>query len=215
MIFHYWRNKAVRLAPPHPLSDKGFGRSRTASAALPAPRYNRSFSWGTPARIADFKASPHRPRKTRTPRTRMKVTLIPVTPFQQNCSLLIDETTGRAAVCDPGGDLDRILAAVKEQGATLEKIFLTNGHMDHCAGAALLSRELGIPIEGPQHEERFWFEQLPEQTRREIFAVLVEVQDQGMDVAESRKEVAARFGVSEQEIRNVEREGMDKDWPPL
>jgi glyoxylase-like metal-dependent hydrolase (beta-lactamase superfamily II) len=96
----------------------------------------------------------------------MKVLLIPVTPFQQNCSLLIDETTQRAAVCDPGGDLDRILSAVKEQGVTLEKIFLTHGHVDHCAGAASLSRQLGIPIEGPQQEERFWIEQLPEQTRR-------------------------------------------------
>ncbi|MBV8273092.1 MAG: MBL fold metallo-hydrolase [Cupriavidus sp.] len=96
----------------------------------------------------------------------MKVLLIPVTPFQQNCSLLIDETTQRAAVCDPGGDLDRILTAVKEQGVTLEKIFLTHGHVDHCAGAATLSRQLGIPIEGPQQDERFWIEQLPEQTRR-------------------------------------------------
>jgi len=96
----------------------------------------------------------------------MKVLLIPVTPFQQNCSLLIDETTGRAAVCDPGGDLDRIHAAVAEQGVTLEKIFLTHGHVDHCAGAAALARELGIPIEGPQQEERFWIDQLPDQTRR-------------------------------------------------
>ncbi|GAB7544771.1 MBL fold metallo-hydrolase [Cupriavidus sp. CuC1] len=96
----------------------------------------------------------------------MQVLLIPVTPFQQNCALLIDETTGRAAVTDPGGDLDRIHAAVKEHGVTLEKIFLTHGHVDHCAGAASLSRELGIPIEGPHEEERFWIEQLPEQTRR-------------------------------------------------
>jgi glyoxylase-like metal-dependent hydrolase (beta-lactamase superfamily II) len=96
----------------------------------------------------------------------MKVLLIPVTPFQQNCSLWIDETTGRAAVCDPGGDLDRILAAVTEQGVTLEKIFLTHGHVDHCAGAAALSRQLDIPIEGPHEDERFWIDQLPDQTRR-------------------------------------------------
>ncbi|KJK22425.1 beta-lactamase [Burkholderiaceae bacterium 16] len=96
----------------------------------------------------------------------MQVLLIPVTPFQQNCTLLIDETTGRAAVTDPGGDLDRIHAAVKEHGVTLEKIFLTHGHVDHCAGAASLARELGIPIEGPHEDERFWIEQLPEQTRR-------------------------------------------------
>jgi hypothetical protein len=56
---------------------------------------------------------------------------------------------------------------------------------------------------------------LPEQTRREIFAALIEAQDQGTDVAESRQVVAARFGVSVQDVRDVEREGMDKDWPPL
>lgn len=96
----------------------------------------------------------------------MKVLLIPVTPFQQNCSLLIDERTGRAAVCDPGGDLDRIHAALKEHGVTLEKILLTHGHLDHCAGAAALSREFGVPIEGPHRDEQFWIDQLPEQTTR-------------------------------------------------
>ncbi len=96
----------------------------------------------------------------------MKVLLIPVTPFQQNCSLLIDERTGRAAVCDPGGDLDRIQGALKEQGVTLEKILLTHGHLDHCAGAAALSREFGVPIEGPHRDERFWIDQLPAQTQR-------------------------------------------------
>lgn len=96
----------------------------------------------------------------------MKVLLIPVTPFQQNCSLLIDERTGRAAVCDPGGDLDRIRSALKEQGVTLEKILLTHGHLDHCAGAAALSREFGVPIEGPHRDEQFWIDQLPEQTQR-------------------------------------------------
>lgn len=96
----------------------------------------------------------------------MKVILIPVTPFQQNCSLLIDESTGRAAVTDPGGDLDRIMAAAHQHGATLEKILLTHGHLDHCAGAAALSQQLGIPIEGPHEDERFWIDQLPEQTTR-------------------------------------------------
>lgn len=56
---------------------------------------------------------------------------------------------------------------------------------------------------------------LPEQLRREIFAALVDAQDAGVDVPESRKAVADRFGVSEQDVRNIEREGSDKDWPPL
>lgn len=96
----------------------------------------------------------------------MKVLLIPVTPFQQNCSLLIDEGTGRAAVCDPGGDLERIHAAIAEAGVTVDKILLTHGHLDHCAGAAALSRELGVAIEGPHPDERFWIDQLPDQTQR-------------------------------------------------
>jgi glyoxylase-like metal-dependent hydrolase (beta-lactamase superfamily II) len=95
----------------------------------------------------------------------MKVTIIPVTPFQQNCSLLVCERTGRAAVVDPGGDLDAILGAVERQGAVLEKILLTHGHIDHCGGTAELAARLGIPVEGPQREDAFWIDQLPEQGR--------------------------------------------------
>lgn len=98
--------------------------------------------------------------------TRMKVTLVPVTPFQQNCSLLVCEETGRAAVIDPGGDLDVILAEVEQQQATLEKILLTHGHIDHCGGTAELATRLRLPVEGPQREDAFWIDQLPEQGHR-------------------------------------------------
>ena len=96
----------------------------------------------------------------------MKVTIIPVTPFQQNCSLLICETTKRAAVVDPGGDVEEILRAVQSQGAVLEKIFLTHGHLDHCGGTSELRQRLGIPVEGPHKEDGFWIEQLPESCAR-------------------------------------------------
>ncbi|MGI4814911.1 MAG: MBL fold metallo-hydrolase [Janthinobacterium lividum] len=96
----------------------------------------------------------------------MKTVLIPVTPFQQNSSLLICETTGRAASIDPGGDLPRIEAELAKHGATLEKVFLTHGHVDHCAGAKILADKYGVPIEGPQREESFWIDQLPAQTQR-------------------------------------------------
>jgi hydroxyacylglutathione hydrolase len=92
----------------------------------------------------------------------VKVSIVPVTPFQQNCSILVDETTRKAAVVDPGGDIDLILDALGQTGATLEKIFLTHGHLDHCAGSAELRRRAGVPIEGPQREDRFWIEQLRE-----------------------------------------------------
>jgi glyoxylase-like metal-dependent hydrolase (beta-lactamase superfamily II) len=86
----------------------------------------------------------------------LKAAIVPVTPFQQNCTLLWDEDTKRAAVVDPGGDLDRIEAAIAKAGVTVEKILLTHGHIDHAAGAAeLKERHGGIPIEGPHLADKF------------------------------------------------------------
>ncbi|QDX81941.1 MBL fold metallo-hydrolase [Denitratisoma sp. DHT3] len=96
----------------------------------------------------------------------MKYAIIPVTPFMQNCSLLVCETTRHAALVDPGGDVDRILAAVDKAGVTLEKIFLTHGHLDHAGGAGTIAHRLGIPIEGPQRAEAALIQSLPEQGRR-------------------------------------------------
>ena len=96
----------------------------------------------------------------------LKVLLVPVTPFEQNCSILICEETSRAAIVDPGGDLPRILDALSKAKVSPEKILLTHGHIDHCAGAPALSKELNIPIEGPHEAERFWLEQLPMQSQR-------------------------------------------------
>ena len=93
----------------------------------------------------------------------MKFQIIPVTPFQQNCSLLWCEETMRGAVVDPGGDIDRILATAGRLGVHIEKILLTHGHIDHAGGTADLAARLGVPIEGPQQEERFWIDQLPQQ----------------------------------------------------
>jgi glyoxylase-like metal-dependent hydrolase (beta-lactamase superfamily II) len=96
----------------------------------------------------------------------MKVTIIPVTPFQQNCSLLLCEQTKQAAVVDPGGDLELILDELKRQGAQLEKILLTHGHIDHCGGTAQLAAELGVPVEGPHSDDRFLIDDLPLQGLR-------------------------------------------------
>ena len=95
----------------------------------------------------------------------MKLAIVPVTPFQQNCSVLVDEATMRAVAIDPGGDLDRIDAVLAQAGATLEKVLLTHGHIDHCGQAAEYARRHGVPIEGPHRDDRFWIEQLPEQGR--------------------------------------------------
>jgi glyoxylase-like metal-dependent hydrolase (beta-lactamase superfamily II) len=91
----------------------------------------------------------------------MKAVVIPVTPFQQNCSLIWCDQTARGAVIDPGGDLDQILSEVERREVVIEKILLTHGHVDHAAGTVELSRRLKVPVEGPQCEERFWLERLP------------------------------------------------------
>ena len=95
----------------------------------------------------------------------MQFRVIPVTPFQQNCSLLWCEKTMKGAVVDPGGDLDTIQAAIDRFGVAIEKILLTHGHIDHAGGTAELKRRLGVGVEGPQHEETFWIDQLPQQSQ--------------------------------------------------
>ncbi|WP_319004936.1 MBL fold metallo-hydrolase [Microbulbifer aggregans] len=90
---------------------------------------------------------------------------VPVTPFQQNCTLLWCDDSLRAAVVDPGGDIDRILAAVAERNLKLEKILLTHGHLDHVGGTAPLSRQLQLPVEGPQKEDQFWIEKIVAQAQ--------------------------------------------------
>ena len=92
----------------------------------------------------------------------LRAAIIPVTPLQQNCTLLWCTATMRAAFVDPGGDLPRLKAALAQSGATIEKILLTHGHIDHCGSAGILAEELGVPIEGPHEEDRFWIERLEE-----------------------------------------------------
>ena len=77
----------------------------------------------------------------------VRAAIIPVTPLQQNCTLLWCETTKKAAVIDPGGDLDRIRQAIAGSKVQVEKIILTHGHIDHAGGAADLRDALGVPVE--------------------------------------------------------------------
>ncbi|WP_299183908.1 MBL fold metallo-hydrolase [uncultured Neptuniibacter sp.] len=93
----------------------------------------------------------------------MKYRIIPVTPFQQNCSLIWCEASNKAAIVDPGGDLEKILAVAQEEGVELEKILLTHAHIDHAGGTAELSKSKVLPIEGPHKGDQFWIDGMAQQ----------------------------------------------------
>lgn len=90
---------------------------------------------------------------------------LPVTPFQQNCSLVWCERTREAAFIDPGGELPRLLEAARREGVTVKQILLTHAHIDHAGGAGTLAREAGLPIVGPHQGDRFWIDQIDGQAR--------------------------------------------------
>jgi glyoxylase-like metal-dependent hydrolase (beta-lactamase superfamily II) len=96
----------------------------------------------------------------------LKVTVVPVTPFAQNCSIVACTATDLAAIVDPGGDLPRIRQAIAQLGVTPEKILLTHGHIDHAGAAADLAEALSVPIEGPHEADAFLLAGLAEQGKR-------------------------------------------------
>ncbi|MBL6931702.1 MAG: MBL fold metallo-hydrolase [Rhodospirillales bacterium] len=95
----------------------------------------------------------------------MKAVIVPVTAFEQNCTILWCTETMKGAVVDPGGDIDQIIAAAEENGVTIEKILITHAHIDHAGGAGELAERLGVPIEGPHKDDDFWIQGLPNQSR--------------------------------------------------
>ena len=97
--------------------------------------------------------------------TRAKAIVVPVTPFQQNCTVLWCEDTKRAVVIDPGGDLPDVERAIARAGVEVEKIWLTHGHIDHVGGAADLKARLNVPIEGPQRDDQFLLRNVRESAR--------------------------------------------------
>ncbi len=90
---------------------------------------------------------------------------IPVTPFQQNCSLLWCDRTLEAAVVDPGGEIERVTAAAQRHGVRITQVLLTHAHIDHAGGAGTMARVLGVPIVGPHPGDRFWIDGMPQQAR--------------------------------------------------
>ena len=100
----------------------------------------------------------------------LKFQIVPVTPFEQNCTLLWCDETMRAAVVDPGGDVPRIAAAVEKLGLQLERILVTHGHIDHAGGVADLAERFSLPVEGPHREDQFWIDNMPKQAEMYGFA---------------------------------------------
>jgi hydroxyacylglutathione hydrolase len=96
----------------------------------------------------------------------IRAMIAPVTPLQQNCTIVWCTKTNKAAIIDPGGEVPRLLGALKEHGLTLEKIGVTHGHLDHAGATAALKDATGVPIEGPQKEDAFWIDQMEGQGKQ-------------------------------------------------
>jgi hydroxyacylglutathione hydrolase len=90
----------------------------------------------------------------------IKALIAPVTPLAQNCTIVWCAKTRKAAIIDPGGEVPRLLEALKAHDLTLEKIWITHGHLDHAGGAAALQAATGAPIEGPHPDDAFWIEDI-------------------------------------------------------
>jgi len=97
---------------------------------------------------------------------RLNAGIIPVTPFQQNCTMLFDDTTKAGVIVDPGGDVDQILEAVKANGVKVETIWITHGHLDHAGGAMDLKDALGVDIIGPHEADKPLLDNLENQAVR-------------------------------------------------
>ena len=100
-----------------------------------------------------------------SPFTAMRYAIIPVTPFEQNCTVFWCEETRQAAVIDPGGGLEQILGFLEREGLALARILVTHGHIDHAGGVGALAAQTGVAIEGPHPEDRFWIVGMPQQSK--------------------------------------------------
>jgi hydroxyacylglutathione hydrolase len=112
-------------------------------------------------RLARWRGARHKAGMSHTPP--LQAVIIPVTPLQQNCTLIWCTKTMRGTFTDPGGDLDRLLGVAAQHGVTIEKLLVTHGHIDHCGLTGVLAKRLGVPIEGPHIDDKFWIDMNPAQ----------------------------------------------------
>ena len=99
----------------------------------------------------------------------LKVMIAPVTPFQQNCSIVWDSDTMEGTAIDPGGDFELLKQTIDEQGIKVTKVMLTHGHVDHASAAGTMAEHYGVKIEGPHKDDLFLIERLPESGRKYNF----------------------------------------------
>ncbi|MCC8372907.1 MULTISPECIES: MBL fold metallo-hydrolase [Photorhabdus] len=95
----------------------------------------------------------------------MKYQIIPVTAFMQNCTLIWNEESKEAAIVDPGGEAEKLIAEIERRGLKLTQILLTHGHFDHVGATAEVAEHFNVPVYGPQQEDAFWIEGLQAQSR--------------------------------------------------
>jgi hydroxyacylglutathione hydrolase len=96
----------------------------------------------------------------------LQIRIIPVTPLEQNCSLIWDAATKEAVFVDPGGDVDKLVGALEHFGLKLKEMWLTHGHLDHAGAAADLRERTGAPIIGPHEDDQFWLDQIESSAAR-------------------------------------------------
>ena len=153
--------KAKRAAPC------GSGSSKPALMSMTRPKVNARAGFAPRIRPGLFSRSRHRylSGMDQSPPP-IGVAVFPVTPLQQNCTLVWCRKTMKAAIIDPGASVDGLLGAVAKQGLTLEAIWITHGHLDHAGGAAEMQEKTGLDIIGPHPADQFWIDGIPEQGRR-------------------------------------------------
>ena len=103
---------------------------------------------------------------TQPTQPKLQIRIIPVTPLQQNCSLIWNEETKNAAFVDPGGDVERLVGALDHFGLKLTRIWLTHGHVDHAGAADELRERFGVAVEGPHEADQFWLDQIEDAATR-------------------------------------------------
>ncbi len=126
----------------------------------------------------------------------LRYQIIPVTPFQQNCTVFWNEETKKGGIVDPGGDLQLLNKFIDEQGIEIEKILVTHGHLDHAGSVKAMADERGIPIIGPHKDDKFWIDGMPEAAAQYGFPEALAFEpDQWLEHGDTVDVAGSRFDV--------------------